>query len=294
MRISKTKSELQAFIQNEKQKGKTIGLVPTMGALHEGHLSLLKYLRARCDILVCSIFINPTQFNDPEDLKHYPVTLDQDIEGLRTHHCDVLFLPSVDEMYPPGEQEWHIDLGDLETVWEGKHRPGHFQGVTQIVYKLFNLVKPDRACFGQKDFQQIKVIEKLIEIKNLPVTLDICPTQRDENGLALSSRNKFLSPSGEKKAAKIHEALQYIHKHIHTEHLGNLLKKGKEIIEDNTPLETEYLAICDIDTLKPVTQIHSSKKYIIVVAAWLEGIRLIDNLPLKNIKPATPLPVLGK
>lgn len=281
MRIYTRKSELQEYIEKEKQDAKIIGFVPTMGALHAGHMSLVHHIRPLCDILVCSIFINPTQFNDPKDLEKYPVTTDADIALLTEHGCDVVFLPSTEEMYPPNEEAWSLDLGPIESIWEGEHRPGHFQGVAQIVYKLFDLVKPDRACFGQKDFQQVMVIKKLIELKRLPIHLDICPTLRDENGLALSSRNQNLSEGGRQKASRIYKALSFIQESIHNDSVSDLLKKATEIIEEDGDLKIEYLSICEAENLKEIGFIQSAQKYVILVAAWLEGVRLIDNMVIQ-------------
>src|SRR5690606_29295165 len=178
MEIFNTKKELNAYLDNKRIHQK-IGLVPTMGALHEGHLSLINEAKKQSDLVVCSIFVNPTQFNDPKDLEKYPRPIEQDIALLESAGCDVLFLPSVEEMYPSPQEEWHIDLGQLDQIWEGEHRPGHFQGVTQIVYKLFQIVQPDAACFGQKDFQQIMVIQKMLDITKLPIQIIICPIIRD-------------------------------------------------------------------------------------------------------------------
>lgn len=281
MRIYTRKSELQEYIQKQKQDGKVIGFVPTMGALHAGHMSLVHHIRPLCDILVCSIFVNPTQFNDPKDLERYPITTDADITLLTEHGCDVVFLPSTEEMYPSNEEAWSLDLGSIESIWEGEHRPGHFQGVAQIVYKLFELVQPDRACFGQKDFQQVMVIKKLIELKKLPIHLDICPTRRDENGLALSSRNQNISEEGRKKASRIYKALSYIKESISSDSFAALLKKATEIIEENGDLKIEYLSICETENLKEVGSIQPTHEYVILVAAWLEGVRLIDNMVIQ-------------
>lgn len=278
MKIYTRKTELQEYLQTQKHNGKVIGFVPTMGALHDGHISLVHYIRPLCDVLVCSIFVNPTQFNDPKDLENYPVTTEADIALLTENGCDVVFLPSIEEMYPPQETPWSLDLGSIENIWEGEHRPGHFQGVAQIVYKLFDLVKPDRACFGQKDFQQVMVIRKLIELKKLPIQLDICPTKRNKDGLALSSRNLNLSEEGRQKATRIYKTLSAIRESAHTENVSSLLKKGTEIIEEGEDLKVEYLSICDTKDLKEVDSIQSGREYVILVAAWLENVRLIDNM----------------
>lgn len=280
VKIVHTINELQDLVQKLKNEGKTIGLVPTMGALHSGHLSLIQYLRPSVDMIFCSVFVNPTQFNDPEDLKKYPRPIESDIQLLQNNNCDVLFFPSEQEMYPQGEPEWHLDLGELEKAWEGEHRPGHFQGVTQIVYKLFDFVKPDIACFGQKDIQQIKVIQKLITLKNLPVKLAIAPTLRDVSGLALSSRNQRLSDKGLTEASNIYKGLQYIKDNLYTKEVSRLLSEAQNIIEKNENIKTEYIAICNETDLSPVNKINNSQKHIALVAVWLEGVRLIDNLPL--------------
>lgn len=165
MRIFKTKKELQDYLETARVNQQKIALIPTMGALHAGHISLLNYAKPLSDITVCSIFVNPTQFNDPKDLEKYPRPIEQDIALLEAANCTILFLPTVEEMYPDQDEKWHINLQGLDEIWEGKMRPGHFQGVTQVVYKLFNLVQPDIACFGQKDFQQVMVIEQMIKEK---------------------------------------------------------------------------------------------------------------------------------
>ena len=203
MKIFRTKQELQQELSGIRKENKVITLVPTMGALHEGHLSLINFAKPSTDVTICSIFVNPTQFNDPKDLEKYPRPIENDIALLESVGCDILFLPSVEEMYPENDPQWQIDLGDLDRIWEGEHRPGHFQGVTQIVYKLFDLVKPNQACFGQKDFQQVMVIQRMLEIKNLDIKLLICPIVRNEKGLALSSRNARLTEAG-KELSLIH------------------------------------------------------------------------------------------
>ena len=184
LQIFTTRAEIHQKIGELKTAGKKVGFVATMGALHDGHLALIARSRADNDVTVCSIFVNPTQFNDPKDLEHYPRPIEADIEKLKTAHCDILFLPSVDEMYAKDET-WHMELGSIENVLEGAFRPGHYQGVTQIVKKLFDIIRPDRAYFGQKDFQQVLVIKKMIKEFDLPVELVRCPTLRDPDGLKL-------------------------------------------------------------------------------------------------------------
>ncbi|WP_149524970.1 pantoate--beta-alanine ligase [Sphingobacterium hotanense] len=280
MKIFRTKNELKEALAGLKAQNKTITLVPTMGALHQGHISLIDYAKPQTDIIVCSIFVNPTQFNDPKDLEKYPRPIEQDIALLEAADCDILILPTVEEMYPANDPAWRIDLGDLDRIWEGEHRPGHFQGVTQVVYKLFSLVEPDQACFGQKDFQQVMVIQKMIEIKELPVKLLICPIVRNENGLALSSRNARLTDEGRDTALILYKALNHIKTANKSRSPQVLINEAKEIIAAVPEVELEYLAICETSTLHSASQFDPEKEYVVLVAAWLEGVRLIDNILL--------------
>lgn len=281
MEIFETKASLQAYLETARSAGKKIALIPTMGALHEGHLSLLDYARPLSDIRVCSIFVNPTQFNDPKDLEKYPRPIENDIKLLESVDCDILFLPSVEEMYPDKDEHWHLDLGELDQIWEGEKRPGHFQGVTQVVYKLFALVQPDIACFGQKDFQQVMVIQRMIDMKALPIQLAICPIIRDKNGLALSSRNMRLSEDGKTKAQALSRSLQYVKDHL-TDHMSlrEIKNKAQEILDDTEGITVEYFAICERTSLQEVEEIDFSKQHVALVTAWVEGVRLIDNMLL--------------
>jgi len=278
--IFRTKNTLQTFLDEARNTQQRIALVPTMGALHEGHLSLIKEAKQIADVVVCSIFVNPTQFNDPTDLERYPRPEQNDLQLLQKIGCDAAFLPSVEEMYTPMEKRWHLDLGNLEKVWEGEKRPGHFQGVTQIVYKLFRLVEPDVACFGQKDFQQVMVIQRLIDLKKLPITLHICPTVRNEKGLALSSRNTRLSEAGKQKALALYRALSHIKRHFNDHELDNLRQEALSILEQEGEIEVEYLAICETRSLQEIDQIDPTKKHVALLVAWVEGVRLIDNMLL--------------
>lgn len=284
MEIFKTKASLQAYLQEARSTGQKIALIPTMGALHEGHLSLLNYAKPISDIRVCSIFVNPTQFNDPKDLEKYPRPIENDIRLLESVDCDILFLPSVDEMYPDKNEAWHLDLGELDQIWEGEKRPGHFQGVTQVVYKLFTLVQPDIACFGQKDFQQVMVIKRMIAMKDLAIQLAICPIIRDQDGLALSSRNARLSEAGKRTALALSRSLQYVKDHIHDAiPLAEIKDKALQILTDTDGLSVEYFALCESSTLKEVDHIDFSKQHVALVTAWVEGVRLIDNMILNNL-----------
>ncbi len=282
--IFKTKASLQAYLQEARKSDQKIALIPTMGALHEGHLSLLNYAKPLSDIRVCSIFVNPTQFNDPKDLEKYPRPIENDIKLLEAVGCDILFLPTIDEMYPDKHEHWHIDLGELDQIWEGEKRPGHFQGVTQVVYKLFTLVQPHIACFGQKDFQQVMVIKRMIEMKNLPIQLAICPIIRDQDGLALSSRNMRLSEEGKRIALALSRSLTYVKDHINDAiALGEIKDQALKILTDTDGLSVEYFAICESTSLKEVDHIDFSKQHVALVTAWVEGVRLIDNMILNNL-----------
>ena len=284
MEIFKTKASLQAYLQEARSTGQKIALIPTMGSLHEGHLSLLNYAKPISDIRVCSIFVNPTQFNDPKDLEKYPRPIENDIKLLESVDCDILFLPSVDEMYPDKNEVWHLDLGELDQIWEGEKRPGHFQGVTQVVYKLFTLVQPDIACFGQKDFQQVMVIKRMIAMKDLAIQLAICPIIRDQDGLALSSRNARLSEAGKRTALALSRSLQYVKDHIHDAiPLAEIKDRALQILTDTDGLSVEYFALCESSTLKEVNHIDFSKQHVALVTAWVEGVRLIDNMILNNL-----------
>ncbi|WP_307184828.1 pantoate--beta-alanine ligase [Sphingobacterium zeae] len=284
MEIFKTKASLQAYLQEARKTDQKIALIPTMGALHEGHLSLLNYAKPLSDIRVCSIFVNPTQFNDPKDLEKYPRPIENDIKLLESVGCDILFLPTVDEMYPDKHEHWHIDLGELDQIWEGEKRPGHFQGVTQVVYKLFTLVQPHVACFGQKDFQQVMVIKRMIEMKDLPIQLAICPIIRDLDGLALSSRNMRLSEEGKRIALALSRSLTYVKDHINDAiALREVKDQALKILTDTDGLSVEYFAICESTSLKEVDHIDFSKQHVALVTAWVEGVRLIDNMILNNL-----------
>lgn len=277
MKIFTTREALQKHLQLTRSANKTIGLVPTMGALHQGHLSLIEQAREYNDEIVSTIFVNPTQFNDPKDLEKYPRTIEADTQMLEQANCDVLFSPDEKEMYD-GNEQWHLDIGRLEHLLEGKFRPGHYQGVTQIVYKLFSLVKPDTAFFGQKDYQQFLVISKMVELLKIPVELVMCPIKREPDGLAMSSRNIHLAPDDRRHALILSKTLNWVKANFDT---GNItqLKRNAELMISNEPgIELEYLEIADGDTLLPA--VEDSKKIVALVAARAGKTRLIDNVIL--------------
>jgi len=279
LKIFTSKQELTEYLQTLREQGKLIGFVPTMGALHNGHLSLVDIASENTDAVVCSIFVNPTQFNDPEDLARYPRPVEADIAKLESVGCDILFLPATSEMYV-GDESWHIDLGYLETILEGKFRPGHYQGVTQIVKKLFDVVNPDKAFFGQKDFQQVKVIQKLVEVCDLPVEIVMCPILRENDGLAMSSRNIHLSPLEREQALALSKTLFDVKVRFGHENLDNLKKYAENVLNNSEGVDLEYFEISNSETLLP-SHSESTESLVALVAAKVGRTRLIDNIIIK-------------
>lgn len=275
MKVFKLKKELRQYLDEMRAMGKTIGLVPTMGALHQGHLSLLAQARLQTDVVVSTIFVNPTQFNDPADLEKYPRPIEQDIVKLEQAGCDILFNPEVNEMYA-GNEQWHLAIGELEFLLEGKFRPGHYQGVTQVVYKLFDIVKPHVAFFGQKDYQQVKVIARMVQLLNIPVKLVMCPILRDADGLAMSSRNVHLSATERQQALILSKALFWLKDNFDSNNILQLQGYAADIIRRQEGVELEYLEIADGETLHPANK--NSKTFVVLVAARVGKTRLIDNV----------------
>jgi pantoate--beta-alanine ligase len=276
LKIFTSRSALSDYLTAKQSAKKKIGLVPTMGALHDGHLSLLQKARAESDVVVCSIFVNPTQFNDPKDLARYPRPVETDIEKLKAADCDVLFMPGVSEMYS-GNEQWHIDLHGLDDILEGKIRPGHYQGVTQIVKKLFDIVKPDTAFFGQKDYQQVRVIAELVKQYQIPVKLVMCPIVREVDGLAMSSRNVYLSNTERQHALVLSKALELAKKLFSQRCINEIKEEVSRTFGNSEGVGLEYFEICDAQTLQPVT-IKDGRELIALVAAKVGQIRLIDNM----------------
>ena len=255
-----------------------IGFVPTMGALHAGHLSLIEQCKKQAGLTICSIFVNPVQFNNSEDFKKYPITIEKDILFLENHGCDILFLPDEKEMYPDAaSRDRHFDLGYLETILEGKFRPGHFQGVCLIVEKLLNMVNPDYLFIGQKDFQQCLVIKKLIAIMKKEIKVIVCPTLREKNGLAMSSRNLRFKPDEKELASELSQSLQLIKKNLTATNFSEL-KKNAIIHLENIGFKIEYLELAKAENLELTQVYESSKDHVILVAAYLSDVRLIDNI----------------
>lgn len=273
-------ADINNYLQLCRSKNKRIGFVPTMGALHQGHISLIDASKHNCEITVCSIFVNPTQFNDASDFEKYPTTLEKDIDALENAGCDVLFLPSVAEMYPDGTQNLkNYDLGYLETVLEGKYRPGHFQGVCQVVHRLLNIIICDQLYLGQKDYQQCMVIKKMVETEHINTSINICPTLREKGGLAMSSRNMRLSGKEKEKALAIFETLTYLKEHIKPGSLLHLKTTATSKLT-NAGFKVDYVEIADASNLDIVSQWDGKQKLVAVAAAFLGEVRLIDNLLL--------------
>ena len=278
MIIIRTLEELSKLINAAEYRNSTVGFVPTMGALHEGHGSLITTAKKDNQLVICSIFVNPTQFNKAEDLEKYPRKEIEDISILEELGCDFLFMPSTEEIYKDYQFQG-IDLKELETVMEGKFRPGHFQGVCQIVYRLFDLVKPTRAYFGLKDFQQVAVIKYMTSFFKLPVEIVACPTIREENGLALSSRNLRLSEIEKQEALIIFKTLDFIQKNLtQFESISELKNKALEIFNTGS-LTLEYLEIVDQNSLTLVDD-KNKNNLVACIAAYTKHIRLIDNMIL--------------
>ncbi len=280
MILFKKAGDINNFLIKNKKQGNTTGFIPTMGALHQGHISLLKTAKKTESLTVCSIFVNPTQFNDSKDFDNYPSTIEKDIDQLEKAGCDVLFLPAVTEMYPAGTKSTkHYDLGYLETVLEGKYRPGHFQGVCQVVHRLLDIIPADQLYLGQKDYQQCMVIKKLVELENIKTRIRICPTLREPDGLAMSSRNLRLPDNNRKKAVKLFETLSYLKNHIKP---GNFQELQQNLVQNlaNEGFKVDYLEIANADTLELLTHWDGKTALVALVAAFSDDVRLIDNMLL--------------
>ena len=286
MQVISTVSALTAAIAEAKKANKTIGLVPTMGALHEGHLSLIRRARKENDFVVVSIFVNPIQFNNKEDLAKYPRTVENDCRVVEEAGADIAFTPSVEEMYPDGEPKEVYHFGPIEEVMEGPRRPGHFSGVAVVVRRLFDLAQPTRAYFGEKDFQQVAIIRNLLEQIKYPIELVPCPIVRADDGLALSSRNMRLSPEARAIAPEIYATLCQAVEMSEYEDVDSVytwvvdtLASFHEVNElpDGLKFEPEYFEIVDDTTLQPVDDWDASATGIVgCIAVWLDGVRLID------------------
>ncbi len=276
MRLITSVSEMKALTREARSHGKSIGLVPTMGALHKGHLSLIRQAKQQCDVIVASVFVNPTQFGPGEDYERYPRNIDKDFNLLSSYNIDAVFAPSAEEMYPEGFQTF-VEPGPLGKIYEGASRPGHFRGVATIVVKLFNIVQPDMAYFGQKDFQQTVVIRRLVEDLNMSVRLVLCTIVRDEDGLAISSRNAYLKPAQRKSALSLSRSLR---RAVELAHSGQadarkILDEMRRVLRTESRVKIDYLAIVDPVSLEKASQVTAGM--IALVAARVDRVRLIDN-----------------
>ncbi len=280
MFIIKQSKDLIRYLQKQRSAKKKIGFVPTMGALHEGHLSLVKKAIGESGVVVCSIFVNPTQFNDPKDFELYPKTLENDIYLLEKQGCDVLFLPDMNEIYPSGASHTRAyELGYLESVLEGKYRPGHFQGVCQVVHRLLEIVRPNQLYIGQKDYQQCLVIGRLLTLIHSPAEVIVCPILREPNGLAMSSRNMRLTTTEKQKAGGIYEALSYINRNIKPGPVKDIVEEAGNLLVQKE-LAADYIAIAGAEDLRIIDIWDGRTKAIALIAAFMGKVRLIDNMVL--------------
>lgn len=280
MQIFKNKNALIHCISSLKEENKQIGFVPTMGALHQGHLSLVVAAKKSNDISLATIFVNPTQFNKSEDLEKYPKTIENDLNLLRSIDCDIVFIPSVDEIYSNTISSKRYYFGGIEHEMEGKFRAGHFDGVATIIQLFFEIIQPNRAYFGEKDYQQLQVVKKLTQQENFNVEIIGCPIFREEDGLAMSSRNMRLSESQRNASPLIYKTLQNVCTLIKTENVKNIYTYVQKQFEKNNFLELEYFTIANQDTLQEVKSIKKGESYRAFIAVNAGTIRLIDNLLL--------------
>lgn len=280
MIIVRTKTELGSILDKQRENGNVIGFVPTMGALHEGHISLIQYSLQSSDVTVCSIFVNPTQFNDAGDLARYPRMPEKDAQMLENAGCNILFLPDVKEIYPEKDTR-QFNFGELDTILEAAHRPGHFNGVAQVVSILFDIVKPHKAFFGSKDYQQVMIIKELTKQLKLNIEVIPCPTLREPDGLAMSSRNMLLSTE-ERKAAELIPILMQEGKRL--KNAGKTIPEIKQFVNqklNSNPLyKLDYYEICNASTLSPLNSLDNTNQSISLIAVFVGKIRLIDNLAL--------------
>ena len=277
MLIIETPPMLRREVRRWRREGKRIALVPTMGNLHDGHLTLVDEARARADIVVVSVFVNPMQFDRADDLARYPRTLQEDCEKLNRHGVDVVFAPAAAEVYPTGlENQTFVEVPVLSSLLEGASRPGHFRGVATIVSKLFNLVQPDLACFGEKDFQQLAIIRKMVADMGYDIEIIGVPTVRAQDGLALSSRNGYLNADERKLASGLSEVIRSMAARLENgeRHIEEIIEAGEATLHEKG-FQPDGLAICDAETLQPLTV--ESRRAVILMAAWLGKARLIDN-----------------
>jgi len=272
--------EMMAFSTKCRNENRTIGFVPTMGALHEGHLSLIAKAKASCDVVVCSIFVNPTQFNDPKDLLLYPRTEEADITLLKDAGCDVVFVPTVSTIYPEGQRVQDYNFGTLTSEWEGRFRPGHFNGVITVVKRLFEIVLPHKSFFGKKDFQQYSVIREWVKRYEVDVEVVGCDTIRASSGLALSSRNKRLSEEQVILATAFSKALLFLQENKLNNNVEALLAEAFELFIEKEQIELQYFTVANSETLEQLDKLSDAKHQVALIAGFIGGVRLIDELEL--------------
>lgn len=276
MYIFKQVNHLQGFLTPIMVNQESIGFVPTMGALHEGHLGLIESAANKCDWVVCSIFINPTQFNDPTDLLKYPRTPEKDIDALINQKCDILFFPDTNTIYPPNQKKiFDFNFNGLENRLEGAFRPGHFQGVAEVVHRLLSIVRPHSLFMGQKDYQQVQIVKKMIDQSDLDLQLHTVPTVRNSKGLALSSRNRRLSEQSQNDALIIFESLSWVKENIHSKAIPALKEEAIQRMISKG-FKVDYFEVVDPQDMLPISEVDGPA--VACTAAWIEGVRLIDNM----------------
>lgn len=281
MRIVRTIAETRAAVAELRAQHRTVGLVPTMGALHDGHLSLVCVAKSRCDAIVATIFVNPLQFGPNEDFSKYPRTFDNDCRLLEAEGVDLLFAPETSEMYPPGATTI-VEVQQLQARLDGQSRPGHFRGVTTVVAKLFHIVGPDQAFFGQKDAAQVAILRRMVRDLNFPLELVVCPIVREPDGLAMSSRNRYLSPEDRQHALALSRALQAVEKKIiaGVHDSTTLIEAGLTVLTADPGVRVDYFRIVDPGTLEDLPDVQRGA--LIAVAAWVGPARLIDNFLVQS------------
>jgi len=277
MKIFTLKSELKSYL-NEIRKGKIVSFIPTMGSLHEGHLSLIQKAKQSSDIVVCSIFVNPTQFNNPSDLEKYPRTTESDINILTEKKCDILYLPESSNLFVENEKVKQFDFDGLDKYLEGDGRKGHFNGVATIVEKLFKIVNPEKAFFGEKDLQQLQIMKYISKKLQLSIEIIGVPTFREKSGLAMSSRNKLLSKTDLEKSCLVYNTLRFVKDNSPKFGILELKKKAIQKFSIQSALDLEYLEIVSLENLNPIDKLLEKDKNVVCIAASISGVRLIDNI----------------
>lgn len=276
MKIFKTKTELSSYLSLNSKL--SISFVPTMGALHNGHLSLVQEAKSNSDIVICSIFVNPTQFNNKADFKNYPTTLDEDLYLLKMIKCDIVYVPDFEDLYTPNEYAKQYDFNGLDKILEGKFRKGHFNGVATIVEKFLEIIKPNRAFFGQKDLQQLIIIKYLVKKLNIPTQIISVPTVRENNGIAMSSRNVLLNKRDLNKAAILHKSLLYCKENARCKSIAEIKRYIISNFKKDSSLKLEYIEFVNASSLKSLDLIASNGENAVCIAAFVSGVRLIDNI----------------